>query len=622
MKLPIAIFSAILALFFTLPWREAGAQTTIDWELFGGAIRGELNGKVTGWAYAIGEGSVVRNSDAGGYRRLPVNGGLLRFNVNTKGQALSTTKTLTAIALVKALEDRGLTVDEQVMGFLPSCWDTGPGVDGDEFSFRRLLDHTSGLPASTGAGYEGLKQLIANGVTGTVGSYVYSNAAYTLMRYLVPLVAREAEAKAAFTPSSNCQSAGDEIDHELSDMFSDYLIGDVLVPAGVQVDDITLFTPPTNFAYLYNRINQNIPGVPPNPNSKYLTGAGRVAISVVNYKKVLAALDQGVILPSSVVDTMYTGNLGFDGPVQGKNGTYYTKAGGVSAQNVAGGAQLMIYPNGVHAYVMVNSTIVQHARWYIDHNRNGSTDETIADWGLTGDTPIVGDFDGDRRVDDLGVFRSANHRWYFDYNHDGTTDEQVDDWGLIGDKPVAGDFDHDGRVDDTGVARASGAGLTWYFDYDHDGTTDAQIANWGLAKDLPLAGDFDGDGRVDDIAVTRSSGSGRAWFFDYNRNGTTDAQIADWDLERDIPLAGDFDRDGRMDDIAVYRPSSTGGAWFFDFNHDGSTDGTLAKWGISGDRPVAGDFDADGRVDDLAVVRIPKTSLRQVLAKAYDGAVK
>ncbi len=52
---------------------------------------------------------------------------------------------------------------------------------------------------------------------------------------------------------------------------------------------------------------------------------------------------------------MYNGNLGFDPPVSGLAGKYYTKNGGCPSSMC--GAQLMVYPSDVQAYVMVNSAV-------------------------------------------------------------------------------------------------------------------------------------------------------------------------------------------------------------------------------------------------------------------------
>jgi hypothetical protein len=223
----------------------------------------------------------------------------------------------------------------------------------------------------------------------------------------------------------------------------------------------------------------------------------------------------------------------------------------------------------------------------------------LVSWGA--DLPVVGDFDGDGRADDLAAFRSGSHTWGFDYNHDGTSDRNHS-WGATGDRPVAGDFDGDGRLDDVALFRPSDR--TWRFDYDANGSTNETRGPWGNPGDVPIAGDFDGDGRVDDVAVFRPATG--IWYYDYNHNGTTDATSGPWALTGDIPIAGDFDGDGRADDVAVFRRST--GIWYYDYNHNGTTDATSGPLGTVNSIPVAGDFDSDGRLDDVGFVRLEDRS--------------
>jgi hypothetical protein len=650
-----------------------GARTTglkpdyeVDWDLFESSIRDDLDGKATGYAYAIGKDEALMRSGADGYRLLSQDGGPEAFTDHTFAQAFSTSKTVTAVALVRALHNRGLSVDDEVGPFLPSCWTQGPGIsddvdfsDGnDNLKFRELLDHTSGLSKPNNADpYGVLRQLIASGRTGTPGEYSYNNTAYGLMRYLVPLVAHEAQAKGWFV-TYDCETGGVDINRELSTMFSDYLFGMLdLVDASATFfeDGIPENPAQVDLAYLYNRNYELFPGLPPNEEGWLRAGAGYLATSVIDYRRFLGALDQGQILPQSLVQIMYNGNLGFESPAMGDAGPYYTKNGANTGLCGAGGtAQSMIYPSGINAYVMLNSaTDDNSANWYYDYNHNvGASDEEVSGFGANGDLPFAGDFDHDGQVDDVGLYRSSTHTWYYDYNHNGgSPNEEVSGFGASGDLPIVGDFDRDGYADDVGVYRPSthtwyydynhnggtpdevvaGFGAsgdipiagdfdqdsfvddvalyrpttqTWYYDYDHNGgSPDDDVSGWGASHDLPIAGDFDRNGRLDDVAVYRPSNHN--WYYDYDHNGGVppDEEVLDWGASGDIPVAGDFDRDGQVDDVALYRPSTQ--TWYYDHNHNGGvrTDAAVNSWGLSGDLPIAGDFDRDGRIDDVAVYR-------------------
>ena len=83
-----------------------------------------------------------------------------------------------------------------------------------------------------------------------------------------------------------------------------------------------------DLAYLYNRNFEWYKGLRPDLDGWFKAGAGYIATSVLDYRRFLGALDQGQILPDSLVESMYNGSLGFDGPVTtGVAGTYYQKDG-------------------------------------------------------------------------------------------------------------------------------------------------------------------------------------------------------------------------------------------------------------------------------------------------------
>jgi hypothetical protein len=54
-------------------------------------------------------------------------------------------------------------------------------------------------------------------------------------------------------------------------------------------------------------------------------------------------------------------------------------------------------------------------------------------WGVPGDIPAPGDYDGDQR-DDIAVFRPSTGVWYA---FTGTAFLQFSPWGVAGDLPVA-----------------------------------------------------------------------------------------------------------------------------------------------------------------------------------------
>jgi hypothetical protein len=77
------------------------------------------------------------------------------------------------------------------------------------------------------------------------------------------------------------------------------------------------------------------------------------------------------------------------------------------------------------------------ARW--DGSR---TDKVLGPFGIAGDRPVVGDWDGSGKIR-IGVYRPSTGKWYLDLNGNGKLDSCTVDlclgpFGQAGDMPVAG----------------------------------------------------------------------------------------------------------------------------------------------------------------------------------------
>ncbi len=132
---------------------------------------------------------------------------------------------------------------------------------------------------------------------------------------------------------------------------------------------------------------------------------------------------------------------------------------------------------------------------------NTAKDACIS-FGMVGDIPVVGDWNGSG-VAKIGVFR--NGMWYLDYPGTGTwvgcgapadvTKDACIPFGMAGDIPVVGDWNGDGRIK-IGVFRDG----TWYLDYNGNNTWDGCGApgdltkdacfTYGFPTDIPIAGQW------------------------------------------------------------------------------------------------------------------------------------
>ena len=93
--------------------------------------------------------------------------------------------------------------------------------------------------------------------------------------------------------------------------------------------------------------------------------------------------------------------------------------------------------------------VFRRGAWYLNNQNDGSAPEFAFSYGITGDVPVVGDWNcsGNQTV---GVFR--NGAWYLNNENDGSGPEAAFNFGQAGDIPVVGDWDGDG-CDGVGVFR-------------------------------------------------------------------------------------------------------------------------------------------------------------------------
>ena len=179
--------------------------------------------------------------------------------------------------------------------------------------------------------------------------------------------------------------------------------------------------------------------------------------------------------------------------------------------------------------------------FYIINSFNGTVN--VAQFGRQGDTVISGDYDNDGKAD-MAVYRNganANDQSYFYYRP--STAPGVDfrsiAFGIKGDVPVVGDYDGD-RVMDVAVFRPSDR--TWYIRPSSTGVM--CTLQFGLATDKLVPADYDGDG-LTDIAVMRDGD----WYIMGSQIGFKGLNFG---LAGDVPVVADYDGD-RKADVAVFR---------------------------------------------------------------------
>jgi CubicO group peptidase (beta-lactamase class C family) len=108
----------------------------------------------------------------------------------------SVSKFLTAVAMMKTLDAKGISYDAKIWPYLPTYWSKGSKIN--QITFRQLLTHRSGFATGTSSSSFGfMKGRVALGVP-AVGGYDYENMNFGLCRILIPVLNGNVSQNAVF----------------------------------------------------------------------------------------------------------------------------------------------------------------------------------------------------------------------------------------------------------------------------------------------------------------------------------------------------------------------------------------------------------------------------------------
>lgn len=203
----------------------ASGGVHFDLDTFEEKIR-EIGPNVVGYAYTIGVGGQLARSGAEGQARTDADAPVTDQSPDKEQFLASVSKTVTGVAMLRALQDQGLSVESPVAPFLPPSWALGEGAD--DLSFRDLFNHKSGFASGTGNTFAGLETRLAQPFPALPTSFAYSNANFGLMRILIPRMT----AGAAFVNFFDSQT-DDAAAPLYASFFQQYVQSKVLQPSGI-----------------------------------------------------------------------------------------------------------------------------------------------------------------------------------------------------------------------------------------------------------------------------------------------------------------------------------------------------------------------------------------------------
>ena len=301
------------------------------------------------------------------------------------------------------------------------------------------------------------------------------------------------------------------------------------------------------------------------PEVTYPVGTGPIAAAVGDLN--------GDGIPDLAVANAGNPGVGDDGNVSillgNEDGTFQPAHNFVAGKNPFSVALGDFNGDGRLDIVVANNGIDIQGGWLPGNvsvllGNGDGTFQTHVDYA-TGSGPtsvVVGDFNGDRRLDLAVGAYPANVVSVLLGNGDGTFQPRVD-YPVNARSVAIGDFNQDGKPDLAVAGGFSGGGIVGILEGNGDGTFQPAVAYdpaGQLGRSVAI-GDFNGDGRPDLVITFGFIGLGANVLLgngDGSFRHATTLPTADMECHVGTPLIADFDGDGSLD-IAIVGYGGHGG---------------------------------------------------------------
>ncbi|MEM7103954.1 MAG: serine hydrolase domain-containing protein [Bacteroidota bacterium] len=148
----------------------------------------ELDSRTMGYAYVISRDGNHQRSGSDGNGRNNTDG-QKDFSVNNRMQVASISKTITTVATLSLLEEKGVDVNSSVEPYLPPHWTRGPGIE--NLTFYDLIWQSAALNVVGTQGfnatrYDSLQAYVLAGAQGNKNVRRYSNTNHGMLRVILP----------------------------------------------------------------------------------------------------------------------------------------------------------------------------------------------------------------------------------------------------------------------------------------------------------------------------------------------------------------------------------------------------------------------------------------------------
>lgn len=321
-------------------------------DVFAQKFHAAIKDQVTGYAMQLRKNGAANQTLIWNWAQTPANSNF-GWTLDRRMHVASVSKLITAIAMVKLLDEKGISLDAKIINYLPAYWSKGSNIN--QISFRNLLTHRSGFSTGGSASdFNTMKSRVAAGVSG-VGSYDYENMNFGLCRILISVINGNI---------SKDTNYGALFNDQLWDMvtiqaYRNYVQAKVFTPAGVNNAG---FDAAAGGALAYRFPHNNQAGWNSGDLATMSGGAGwRLSVN-----EVLRVMDharrKNTIVNATRMQAILDGALGIDQIIDTPLGKLYNKNGAWrdgACENNPRMEQCVAFflPNGFELVVFVNSRI-------------------------------------------------------------------------------------------------------------------------------------------------------------------------------------------------------------------------------------------------------------------------
>lgn len=319
----------------------------------------QLGTDIIGYAVAINyDGQFVDSLNFGSAALNPSGGNNPPMTINTTMNIASVSKTITAIAAIQLLNEKGISVDSTIGAYLPNYF--GSNVNVRNITFRELLTHTSGLRQGV-TSYDSIRATCAR-VLGGSKTRSYSNINFALFRILLPFINNVATLQTQANAAANSNSTT-AFEAMLSQQYLTIIRDRVFTPAGISnatCDNASIIG--TQSSIFSEGPNINI--INTAGDWTELSGGGGYYLTAFQVARLQAYLfNSSELLSNNQLDEMKSIGYGFDpedspttsrGKAYGKDGALIWSNSGLTP---APGMQTYIcrYPNKIEVTIFTNS---------------------------------------------------------------------------------------------------------------------------------------------------------------------------------------------------------------------------------------------------------------------------